>query len=36
PGALERVVEPVVRDELVARLKSLGFKYVTLDLEGKF
>jgi uncharacterized protein len=23
-----------MRDELVARLKAIGFKYVTLDLEG--
>lgn len=36
PGDIERVAEPALRDELVARLKSLGFKYVALDLEGKF
>jgi len=36
PENIARVAEPVVRDELVARLKSLGFKHVTLDLEGKF
>lgn len=36
PGDIGRVAEPALRDELVARLKSLGFKYVTLDLEGRF
>lgn len=34
PSALARLAEPGVRDALVARLKELGFKYVTLDLEG--
>jgi pyridinium-3,5-biscarboxylic acid mononucleotide sulfurtransferase len=33
-GALPRLVEPGVRDALVTHLKELGFKYVTLDLEG--
>jgi uncharacterized protein len=31
---LSRLAEPQVRVELVRRLKELGFKYVTLDLEG--
>jgi pyridinium-3,5-biscarboxylic acid mononucleotide sulfurtransferase len=34
PGEVVRLAEPNVRDELVERLKSLGFKFVTLDLEG--
>jgi uncharacterized protein len=32
--ALARMAEPDVRDELVRRLKELGFQFVTLDLEG--
>jgi uncharacterized protein len=32
--ALAALCEAGVRQALVARLKSLGFKYVTLDLEG--
>ncbi len=32
--AIPTLCEPSRREGLVARLKSLGFKYVTLDLEG--
>jgi pyridinium-3,5-biscarboxylic acid mononucleotide sulfurtransferase len=32
--ALARFCEPQVRETLVAHFKALGFKYVTLDLEG--
>src|SRR5262249_20955146 len=32
--ALARFVENTVRDGLVRQLKQLGFRYVTLDLEG--
>jgi len=32
--ALAALCEPARREPLVARLKELGFKYVTLDLEG--
>lgn len=32
--ALEALCRPEVRDPLVAHLKTLGFRYVTLDLEG--
>jgi pyridinium-3,5-biscarboxylic acid mononucleotide sulfurtransferase len=31
---LARLADPVVRAELVRKLKELGFQYVTLDLEG--
>lgn len=31
---MERFMEPDVRERIVARLKELGFLYVTLDLEG--
>lgn len=31
---LARLADPNIRSELTARLKGLGFKYVTLDLEG--
>jgi uncharacterized protein len=34
PEAIAQISTPPVRDELVALLKSLGFKFVTLDLEG--
>jgi uncharacterized protein len=34
PESLARLCEPPLRDELVAYLKSLGFKYIALDLEG--
>ena len=33
-GELLRLLEPTVHQELVQRLKELGFRYVTLDLEG--
>ena len=33
-AALVRLAEAPLREELIARLKALGFKYVTLDLEG--
>jgi len=32
--ALPRLCEPGVRDDLVRRLRQLGFRFVTLDLEG--
>lgn len=31
---LPRLADPPLREALVAELRSLGFKYVTLDLEG--
>ena len=31
---LDRVLEPGTRQKLVEGLKSLGYRYVTLDLEG--
>jgi pyridinium-3,5-biscarboxylic acid mononucleotide sulfurtransferase len=31
---LARLTDPVVRADLVRKLKDLGFQYVTLDLEG--
>ena len=34
PQAMLELCQPEARQELVARLKQLGFKYVTLDLEG--
>jgi uncharacterized protein len=34
PSGLGQLVDPQVRNELVKYLKSLGFRYVTLDLEG--
>ena len=33
-AALVRLAEAPLREELIARLKALGFKYITLDLEG--
>jgi uncharacterized protein len=35
PGeAIVRLAEPETREHLAAELKQLGFKYVTLDMEG--
>jgi uncharacterized protein len=31
---IERMVQPEVREQIVERLKELGFTYVSLDLEG--
>jgi pyridinium-3,5-biscarboxylic acid mononucleotide sulfurtransferase len=31
---LAHLADPAVRADLVRRLKELGFRYVTLDLEG--
>jgi uncharacterized protein len=33
-AAIARLAEPAVREALASTLKQLGFKYVTLDLEG--
>ena len=34
PGEFPGVMKPAVRDKIVARLKKLGYLYVTLDLAG--
>ncbi|MGA2259209.1 MAG: ATP-dependent sacrificial sulfur transferase LarE [Thermoguttaceae bacterium] len=34
PGSLPRFLEPGFRAEVVEKLKSLGFKFVSVDLEG--
>jgi len=34
PEALPRFFEPAFREEVVEKLKSLGFKFVSIDLEG--
>lgn len=34
PGDIPALAAPPLRDEVVARLKELGFAYVTLDLQG--
>jgi len=34
PGGLAKLVNPQVGNDLVKYLKTLGFRYVTLDLEG--
>jgi uncharacterized protein len=31
---IPRLVDPALRGELIARLKELGFTYITLDLQG--
>lgn len=33
-SAVARLADPTVREPLVAKFRALGFKYVTLDLEG--
>lgn len=32
--AITKLAEPALRNDLVAHLRSLGFKFITLDLEG--
>ena len=34
PSEIARLAEDEVRGSLAARLKELGFKFVTIDLEG--
>jgi uncharacterized protein len=34
PQSIPRLAEPAVYEDLVRHFKSLGFKYITLDLEG--
>jgi pyridinium-3,5-biscarboxylic acid mononucleotide sulfurtransferase len=34
PDAVARLVEPELRRAVIAHLKSIGFKYVSIDLEG--
>ncbi len=34
PQAVEKLCQPETRNQLVAELRQLGFRYVTLDLEG--
>ncbi|MGH7200485.1 MAG: ATP-dependent sacrificial sulfur transferase LarE, partial [Planctomycetaceae bacterium] len=33
-AALPRLTDPAVRERVIQRLRELGFRYVTLDLEG--
>lgn len=34
PGYLEKMVQSPVREQITASLKKIGFRYVSLDLEG--
>jgi pyridinium-3,5-biscarboxylic acid mononucleotide sulfurtransferase len=34
PSCIPRLADPATRDALVAKFKSLGFTYITLDLQG--
>ena len=34
PSDLARLVDPDIREGASQKLKALGFKYVTLDLDG--
>jgi len=34
PAEIPRLSEPAIRQPLTARLRQLGFRYVTIDLEG--
>jgi uncharacterized protein len=34
PAEMDRVLRKEVLDQIAARFRELGFKYVTLDLEG--
>jgi uncharacterized protein len=34
PGDWDRILDPGVRTALVGQLRELGFRYVSLDLDG--
>jgi uncharacterized protein len=34
PGEVQHLAEPGVRDRVVGAILGLGYRYVTLDLEG--
>jgi uncharacterized protein len=34
PEYIQRFCEPALREQIIVKAKSLGYKYVTLDLEG--
>jgi pyridinium-3,5-biscarboxylic acid mononucleotide sulfurtransferase len=34
PGFLKRIIHDPDREEIVSRLKQIGFRYISLDLEG--
>jgi uncharacterized protein len=34
PEEFARLIEPLLRERLVAAVKALGYAYVTLDLQG--
>jgi len=34
PEEMPRIIQPALRKRLIRRLKSLGYNYITLDLEG--
>jgi uncharacterized protein len=34
PGYLEKIIHDAEREHIVAKLKKIGFRYVSLDLEG--
>ncbi len=34
PGYIEKLLQKPIRDQIISGLKNLGFRYVSLDLEG--
>ena len=34
PGYLEKIINDPEREHIVANLKKIGFRYISLDLEG--
>ena len=34
PGMIEKIIQPVYREEIISALKKIGFRYISLDLEG--
>jgi len=34
PGEMGRALEPAIRDAIVRDLKAIGYRYITLDLQG--
>jgi uncharacterized protein len=34
PGEIGRLMNGALRDEVVSRLKKIGYSYITVDLQG--
>jgi uncharacterized protein len=34
PGFIEKIIQPDCREYIISALKKIGFRYISLDLEG--